>query len=132
MARRKGKSGRISVFKGRETKLNRAIFQILALIGPLAIYDICKEVRKQERLKHTKYAVVNRRVRILEESRYLGEAGTRKTRAGFTVSLYQLTLRGYLALMLYGISLDKFIQEADETSMLNIVATFTSSIESFN
>ena len=48
----KRKSGRLQVFKGREAKLNRAIFQILALKGPLIIYDIHKEVKVQKGLKH--------------------------------------------------------------------------------
>jgi len=124
VARGKRKIERLQVFKGREAKLNRAIFHILALKGPLAIYDICKELRKQKLLRHIKYAVVNRRVRTLEKSRYLEKVGTRKTKAGFTISLYQLSQRGYLALMFDRISLNKFIQKADETSILSIVAAF--------
>ena len=100
MARREGKSGRISVFKGREAKLNRAIFHILALKGPLTIYDIYKKVKTLRDLKHTRYASVNKRVRSLEESGYIKKMGLKKTKAGFKASIYELTrqsLLGYTA-----------------------------------
>ena len=92
MARRKGTE--LSVFKGREAKLNRAIFQILASRGPMTIYEVSKEVGILRGLKHTKYTNVNRRMRTLEQANFLKKAGTRKTRAGFESSLYELTVRG--------------------------------------
>jgi hypothetical protein len=61
VAKGKAKSGRVSVFKGHEARLNRAIFHILALKGPQTICDIHKEVKTQRGLKHTKYINVNRR-----------------------------------------------------------------------
>jgi hypothetical protein len=36
---------KLQVFKGREAKLNKAIFTILAHKGPLTIYDTHKEVK---------------------------------------------------------------------------------------
>ena len=82
MARRKDKGGRLSVFKGREARLNRAIFHILALKSPLITYDIHKEIKAQKGLKHTKYTNVLRRIRALEESGHLEKAGIRKTLPG--------------------------------------------------
>jgi len=73
--KRKRQSGRLSVFKGREDKLNKTIFQILALKGPVTIYEISKEVKAQKSLKHTKYTNVNRRVRMLEEQGYIEKVG---------------------------------------------------------
>jgi len=84
VARREDKSGRISVFKGRKAKLNRAIFQILALKGPLAVYDICKLIKKQKLLRRKWYSVMNRRVRMLEQQDYIEKAGTRKTASCFS------------------------------------------------
>lgn len=129
MARLKGKGGRISVFKGREAKLNRAIFHILALKGPQTIYEVCKEVRALRHLKHTKYTNVNRRVRALESSSYLEKAGTRETQAGFQVTLYQLSARGYLAILLNRISLDEYIEKADVSHILDALAVFVSYLE---
>jgi predicted transcriptional regulator len=122
VARRKGQSGRISVFKGREARLNRAIFHILALKGPLTIYEVCKEVRTQKGLKQTRYTNVNRRIRNLEQSGCLEKAGTRKTQAGFQATLYQLTPRAYLAFLLNQINLDNFIQTADEDAIIATLA----------
>lgn len=119
MARSKA-STRLSVFKGREARLNLAIFQILALKGPLTIYDMRREVRKQKHLAGTKYPVVLRRVRRLEESNYLEKAGTRKikTQPCDQAVLYQLTARAYLAILLNKINLDNFTQTASEESII--------------
>ena len=118
MQKGKAKSGRLSVFKGREARLNRAIFHILALKGPQTIYEAFKEVKTQKGLKNTKYTNVNRRVRILEESGYLEKVGTRKTQAGFQATLYQITARAYLAFLLNQINLDNFIATADEATVI--------------
>jgi len=122
VSRRKAKNGRLSVFKGREARLNRAIFHTLALKGPLTIYEIAKEVKARRGLKHTKYTNVNRRVRILEEYSYIEKVRTRKTQAGFRAALYQLTARAYLAILLNKINLDNFIQKAGEESVLAMLA----------
>jgi hypothetical protein len=122
----KDKSGRLSVFKGREARLNKAVFHILALKGPLTIYEVCKEAKTQKGLKNTKYTNVNRRVRILEESGYLEKAGTRKTQAGFQTLLYQLTTRAYFAMLLNKINLDNFTQTAYEDAIISALAALMS------
>jgi hypothetical protein len=124
--RSKRNCGRISVFKGREARLNRAIFHILALKGPLTIYEVCKEVRALKHLKQVKYTNVNRRVRSLERSEYLEKAGVRKTRAGFQTTLYQLTARAYLAMIFDRINLDYVIQKADLTVIQALLALICS------
>jgi len=93
VAKEKDKSERLSVFKGHEARLNRAIFHILALKGPQTIYDIYKEVKAQRRLRHTRYANVNKRVRALEESGDIKKTGIKKTKAGFQASIYELTTK---------------------------------------
>jgi len=122
--KKKRKRGSISIFKGREAKLNHAIFHILALKGPLTIYEVCKEVKTQKGLRHTKYTNVNRRVRALDQSRYLRKTGTRRTLAGFEASLYELTSRGYAALVFNQINLDRFIKDAAENEILEALAIF--------
>lgn len=122
----KRKSGKLSVFKGREAKLNRAIFHILALKGPLIIYDIHKEVKAKRGLKHTKSTNVLRRIKALEESGYLEKAGTRKTLPGYERVLYKLSSKTYLALLLNKINLDKFIQTADEDTIIATLAALMS------
>jgi len=126
VARGKRKGGRLQVFKGREARLNYAIFQILALKGPLTIYEVCKKVRALKHLKHTKYTNVNRRVRALEHSGYLEKTGVRKTQAGFQATLYQLTARAYLAMVLSQIDLDDVLHEADQTTIQALLALISS------
>jgi hypothetical protein len=126
VAKGKRQSVRVQVFKGREARLNRAIFQILAVKDPLTIYEVCKEVRALRHLKHTKYTNVNRRVRALESSGYLERTGIRETQAGFKATLYQLSTKGYLALMLNQINIETILQKADKTTILSLLATLSS------
>lgn len=101
MSRKKSRETELSVFKGREARLNRAVFQILALKSSLTIYDIWKEVRKLRSLKQTKYSTVNRRARTLEEQGYLIKAGFRGTKSGGQAVLYQINIRVNVALCLH-------------------------------
>ena len=125
MARRKRKTGRISVFKGQKARLNKVIFHILALKGPLTIYDIHKTVKTHRRLRHVRYASVNKRVRSLEESGYIKKMGVKKTKAGFEAIIYELTARAYLAILLNSINLDELVTRADEATALTILGTIT-------
>ncbi len=114
MPRRKQGTGRILVFKGRQAKLNLAIFQILTLESPLTIYDVCKRIKTKKGLRHTKYTNVNRRIKELKKSGYLQKIGARKTKAGFQAILYQMTTRAYLAIALNKLDLDNFLQGVNE------------------
>ena len=126
VSRRKAKSGKLSVFKGREARLNKAIFHILALKSPLTIYAIRREVTKRRLLHRKLYSVVNRRVRILQQLGYVEKVGTRKTLAGSTATLYQITPRAYLAILLNQINLENLVLEVDETAILELVAILSS------
>jgi len=123
--KRKRKTGRISVFKGREVKLNCTIFNILALKGPLTIYEIHKIVKTRRRLRHVRYASVNKRVRSLEESGYIKKIGLKTTKAGFEASIYELTARAYLAILLNSINLDELVMRVDEATALTTLGTIT-------
>jgi len=123
VARGKRKGGRLSVFKGREARLNYAIFQILALKGPQTIYDIHKTVKTQRGLRHVRYAGVNKRVRALEESGYIKKVGVKRTKAGFEAAIYGLTAKAYLAILLNSINLDELVTRVDEDTASAILAT---------
>ncbi len=122
----KRKSGKLSVFKGREAKLNRAIFHTLALKGLQTIYDIHKQVKTQKMLRHIRYASVNKRVRTLEKSGYINKIGAKKTKAGFKASIYELTARAYLATLLNSINLDELVTQVDESTALAILSAVMS------
>ena len=120
MARNKGTE--LSVFKGREAKLNRAIFQALALKGPQTIYDIHKRLKLIRGLRCTHYGNVNKRMRDLESARYVREARVRSTKAGFETTEYELTAKAYLALMFDSIKLDILLSWIAEDAALEILA----------
>jgi hypothetical protein len=120
----KDKSGRLSVFKGREARLNRAIFHTLALKGPQTIYDIHKEVKAKTGLKYTRYATVHKRVRFLAESSYVKRIGFKKTKAGFEAFIYELTSKAYLAMLLNLVNLDNLLNQLDEATSSTILGDF--------
>ena len=125
MAGRKKKRRSISIFKGRTRRLTQAIFWILAQRGPSARYDVYLEIRKLRKLKHTKYPVVNHRIRTLKERGYIAEIGTRKTKTDTEAPVYQLKSKAYLAIILDQINLDNFIEEADEVEILTALGAFS-------
>jgi hypothetical protein len=124
VARVKKRGAKLSVFKGREAKLNMAVFHVLALKGPLTAYDLHKEVKAQKSLRHTKYTNVLRRIKALEESGYIEKAGTRKikTHPHYQTNLYQLTPRAYLAILVNKTNLDEIIQKASRENILALIA----------
>lgn len=121
----KPKNTRLSVFKGREARLNRAIFQSLALKGAQTIYDIHKHVKTFRGLKYTYYGNVNKRVRALQQLGYVKEVNIKSTKAGFKATEYELTARAYLALMLASIKSEDLLNRIDEDAALEILAAMT-------
>jgi len=116
---------RISIFKGREARLNKAIFWILAQQGPLNTYNIWRKVRAQRDFSYIRYHVVNRRVRALREQGYIEKHGEKRAeKIDLMAPLYQLTARAYLAMLLNEINLDHFIEKATEAHIITAVAAF--------
>jgi hypothetical protein len=126
VAKRKKCCEKLSVFKGREARLNFAIFQVLALKGPQTIYHIYRELKAQKRLRYIRYATVNKRIRLLKESGYINKIGEKKTKAGFQASVYELTARAYLAMLLNLINLDDLLMKVDEDTASEILAAIIS------
>jgi hypothetical protein len=75
VVRKKCKGTKLRVFKGREAKLDRAIFHVLSSEEPQAIWDVCKNITKIKGLKRKRYAVVELRTKALEAQGYLTKAG---------------------------------------------------------
>ena len=128
MAKGKRTHGRLSVFKGREAKLNHAVFQVLAFKGPQTIYEMHKELKAQKGFRYIRYATVNKRIKILKECGYVNKIGVKKTKAGFEAAIYELTDRAYLALLLNQINLDHLIEKAEEDALLSALAAILSSV----
>ena len=117
----KPKNTRLSVFKGREAKLNSAIFKILALKGPQTIYGIHKEIKKCRGFRNTRYPSVLKRVKALEESAYLNRAPPKKTVGGFEIVVYELAARGYLSIIVDSVGLDELIKRMSENTAMQIL-----------
>ena len=119
---------RLSVFKGREAKLNRTILLILAQESSLNIWRVYKRVREVRGLRHTRYRVVNRRMKDLEHEGYIEVCGQKETPQGLKANLYQLTVKTYLAFLLGTVSLDTLIQQANDADAITLLAALSSVI----
>jgi hypothetical protein len=113
---------KLSLFRGREAKLNRAILLTLFQDGPLVVYDITKEIRKRREFRKTKYTNVNRRVRALLEQGYLETVGSREIQSGSRGALYQPTIRANVAFYLSRTSRDQFVKEANDDALTTELA----------
>jgi hypothetical protein len=123
---------KLSVFKGREAKLNRAIFLTLFQNGPLVVYDITKAVKKRKGFRLTKYTNVNRRVRALTQQGYLEIIGSRETQSGSQGALYQPTIRTKVAFYMNAVSPDQFIKEANDEALTTELAALALFLEKTN
>jgi hypothetical protein len=115
---------KLQVFKGREAKLNKATFTILAHQGPQTIYEIHNEAKAQRGLKNTRYASVNKRTRFLEETGYIKDTGVKKTKAGFQASIYEFTAKAYLAIAFSFVNSDNLLMRVDDASAQTILLAF--------
>ena len=120
--RRKHESGRISIFRGREARLNRAIFHVLAIKGQLTVYDVYKELKTRRKLRNTRYATVNKRIRALEELGYIRRMGVKRTKAGFKASIYELGMKACLAVILNSLNFEDLLRQVDESNASEISA----------
>ena len=134
MARNRGRGTKLEVFSGKAGPLNRLIFEILRT-KKLAIYDTYLEVRRVRGFRHKKYQIVDRRMKKLLEQGWLILEGTKKTQPGTDAPLYRLSNKGYNALDLDKVSMDRFLSEANEElqlEMTKLLARFQESVAKQN
>ncbi|MFH1327827.1 MAG: helix-turn-helix transcriptional regulator [Candidatus Bathyarchaeota archaeon] len=113
----------LSVFRGRKSSLNLAIFEVLKQESPLIIYDITKRIQNKKGFGNISCANVGRRLRALEEQGFVEKVGSRETQPGSRGKLYRLTVRAKVALLYNMVSRDKFIKEADKETLAVELAT---------
>lgn len=63
---------------------------------------------------------------MLERQGCIEKSGERKTKTGFAATLYQLTIRAYLAILLEQIDMDNFIEKAPESSIFSVIEAIVS------
>lgn len=129
MARKKPKGTELSVFKGREAKLNRAIIQVLATKEPQTTRELRKKITQTKGMKHTSYPTVNKRVRSLEQSGYLRKAAV-KERAGGITNFYELRPKAYLATFLNSTRIEDVLVRVNDATALTVLGALFSAMES--
>jgi predicted transcriptional regulator len=129
LARKKGKGTELSVFKGREAKLNRAIIQALATKEPQTTRELRKRIAQTKGLKHTSYSTVNKRVRSLAESGYLRKAAVKERTGGIT-NYYELRPKAYLATFLNSTRTEDMLARVNDATALTVLGALFSAMES--
>jgi len=72
-------------------------------------------------LRRVGYPTVNKRVRALQELGYIKKIGVKKTKSGSEASLYCLTAKAFLAMLLNSTDLNDLLMRLDEVTALAIL-----------
>ena len=121
---RNGKT-QLSVFKGREARLNRMILLFLCRECCLNIWQVYKRVRETRGFRHLRYHVINRRIRDLEQGGFIEVTMVKETPQGQKVKYYQPTTKTYLTFLLDAVNLDQLIQSANNTDIITLLAALS-------
>lgn len=130
MPRRRRETVRLSVFKGREARLNRAIIQVLGAKAPQSTRQLRKKIVQIKELKHTSYSTVNKRVRSLEQSGYLKKASVNQRPGGYT-NYYELRPKAYLAKFLDSNTIEYLFEKVSDESALAILGVLIGTKDHF-
>lgn len=126
----KPKNTRLSLFKGREARLNRVIFMILDAKKLVTSYDMFLETRRIKGFRHTKYSSVDRRMKALQQQHWISRKGTRRTKPGSDSPFYELSSRGQTAIEIDKVNLNDFLKNAKEELLLLMRTVLSSFRES--
>ena len=128
MARNESKNRELSVFKGREAKLNRAIFQTLALKGVQSTNKLYLNIKKQKEFRQKHYGNVNKRARALENQGYLKATEIPSHQGRTKAVYYELKAKAYLALMLNSVDLENLLNLTNDETATKILAAIAETI----
>lgn len=117
----------LTVFKGREAKLNRAIFKTLALYGPQTISELQKRLSKQKDLEGTYYASLTKRIRCLQNAGYINQVSVRTSGLGFRAAIYDICTKALLATFLIRNSAEDLFGKVTEKEALIMLSDLISS-----
>ncbi len=128
MSHRKAEGSELSVFKGREARLNLALFESLSFLHPQTIKDLQKKISKKPKLQGVYYASLSKRISCLEETGYL-----KKAKIDSRAAAYELRPKAYLAMLLESFSpedlLDRVTDKSASILLLAILNVILSSEE---
>jgi len=117
---RNSETVRLSVFNGREARLNRAVIQAFKTEEPQTTRQLHQKIIQIKELKHTNYSTVNKRVRSLEQSGYLRKASVKQRPGGYT-NYYELRPKAYLAKFLDSNTIEYLFEKVSDESALAIL-----------
>lgn len=123
MPTRNSETVRLSVSKGREFSLNRALIQALISKEPQTTNQLFTKIAIIEEFKDISYSTVNKRVRSLEQSGYIKKVLVKK-RVGGLSNYYELRPKVYLAQFLASNNIYKLFEQADDQLSLTFLAAF--------
>ncbi|MEM2081498.1 MAG: hypothetical protein QW744_04415 [Candidatus Bathyarchaeia archaeon] len=124
MTRKKSKGTRLKVFSGREARLNRAIFEILAKESPQPLKQLYKKVSKQKGLEETYYASLIKRLHCLKEVGYIAETKQKHP----SPTIYELRTKAYLAMFLEENSMEDILEQATDTQSALILMALLNAV----
>ena len=124
MPRPKSEKVKLSVFKGKEAKLNHAILCSLKQRSPQIGWNIFLQLKKRKDMAGLTYTTVLRRLAALQSQDYIMKVGEKDTMPGTETSLYQLSPRAELAIALSKINLDTFVRKAGYDRILGAIENF--------
>ena len=113
MAPKKCKGTELSVFKGREARLNRAIFQVLTAEEPQSTRELHKKIVRVRGMKGTSYSTVNKRVRSLEDSGYVKKVDVKERPGGIT-NYYESSPKALLAAFFDSTTIEDLLSGIDD------------------
>ena len=120
MQKDKDESFKLSIFKGREAKLNRAIINVFESEETKSTRQIYKKIIQNKELKNTNYSTVNKRIRNLEKTGFLKKTLTQKRSGGIT-NYYQLQPKALLAKFLDDHNRKDLFENIDDESAIEIL-----------
>ena len=130
VAPKKRKGSELSVFKGREARLNRAIFEILATFSPQTKRELQKKVSKRRDLRGTYYASISKRMNCLETAGYVKEVKRERIKVESRASDYELRPKAHLAMTLDSIPAENLLDVATDNSASILLLAIVNAIMS--
>jgi hypothetical protein len=113
LARKKRKDTELEVFVDRAGRANAAIFDALAKESPQTIKHLLRQISRYEGLEETYYASLTKRLHLLQESNYIGEAKIAKEDSKGQKS-YELRMKARLAMFLKENNIQDILDQATD------------------
>jgi hypothetical protein len=120
-ARKKCKGTPLSVFCGKEKKLNLVILLVLYLKSPLAKYDVFLAVRRMKGFRNIDSKTICQRMDALLEQGWIAQNGVRLAKVVGEIAIYELTLLGKIAAKCGPKTFDEFLKSRTKEQLCKFI-----------